>query len=762
MWKRLFPWRYVISRLARRQGFVDPVALLSRLQRFSQPSEVTEPIELLRAGVVFHARGLLNARSIQHNLDWVWPYWVERQFDPRDPAFVPRAFSITHVNLTHRNWTAVGVPDCDWLPLVDPRGLVTPLYDGWSLDAWVIPDEQPPLLPSRTPGAEQHLELDDPVAVETRTAAGPARLIQRVDVVGGEHGPECRLAMSADCDTPAWLALTIRPVNPEGVSLVHDIRLAGDRRTLDVDGDARIRFAETPEAVHMSHYHAGDVRGHLDPSGRRDRVHCEVGMATAAALFRVQPGQTRQTEVRVPLAESDRSEEKAARRAARSGKTGTPWSSALAGVCRLSIPDPQMQFLFDAALHSLVLHAPGDVYPGPYTYKRFWFRDAAFIIDALLGTGLLDRARRCLDLFPERQSAMGYFHSQEGEWDSNGEALWIMDRYRRVTGRPLPEAWHRPVARGTRWIGHKRLADDLDAPHAGLMPAGFSAEHLGPNDHYYWDAFWSLAGLEAGAAMLASIGETGAASDVRREAMRLSTAIDRSLERAPRRGGRPAIPASPHRGLDAGAIGSLAAGYPLALLEADDPRLVDTAEFLLDNCMVDDGFFQDMIHSGTNAYLTLHIAQVLLRAGDPRHFRLVRALADMASPTGQWPEAIHPHTAGGCMGDGQHIWAAAEWVLMLRNLFLREEGDALVIGSGLPPEWLEPGRATLAIGPAPTVHGPVESTIHAGTERAEVHCRGQWHGAPPALHVRLAGFEDGTIPSGAESITLRRRSAEAR
>ena len=28
--------------------------------------------------------------------------------DPDDPAFLPRAFSITQINLTHRNWTALG------------------------------------------------------------------------------------------------------------------------------------------------------------------------------------------------------------------------------------------------------------------------------------------------------------------------------------------------------------------------------------------------------------------------------------------------------------------------------------------------------------------------------------------------------------------------------------------------------------------------------------------------------------------------------
>ena len=56
----------------------------------------------------------------------------------------------------------------------------------------------------------------------------------------------------------------------------------------------------------------------------------------------------------------------------------------------------------------------------------------------------------------------------------------------------------------------------------------------------------------------------------------------------------------------------------------------------------------------------------------------------LASPTGQWPEAIHPRTGGGCMGDGQHAWAAAEWLLMMRALFVREEPDHLVIGAGLP------------------------------------------------------------------------------
>ncbi len=126
-----------------------------------------EPVELLRAGVVFHARGLINSRIIQHNLDWLWPYWVERQYNPLDISFTPRAFAITHINQTHRNWTAIGMPDLDQHPVVDPRGLLTPLLDGWSLDAWVVDERGDRLLPCRQQKVHQVYLMEPQVAVET-------------------------------------------------------------------------------------------------------------------------------------------------------------------------------------------------------------------------------------------------------------------------------------------------------------------------------------------------------------------------------------------------------------------------------------------------------------------------------------------------------------------------------------------------------------------------------------------------------------------
>lgn len=727
-WMKWLPWRYLVKRMAHQHGFLDPIALLAKLHSFAQPSEVGEPIELLRAGVVFHARGLINSRVIQHNLDWVWPYWVERQFDPNDRAFIPRAFSITHINLSNRNWTAIGLPDVDLLPVVDPRGLLTPVYDGWSLDGWLLAEDGRCLLPSRCPRSRQWLEWDDSPCVVTESRMDGLCLVSRSRVVLEQGRPMCELSLEGHSDVAGSLVVSLRPANPEGVSFIRKVKLALGRNGWQVDGRQSVHFSQPAQSHHVSDYRQGDVHIHLADIEDQTEGRCDVGLVTAAALFPVRAGRRTTLTVTVPLSK-ERATDKA-----------TPsWPQSLQDHARLTCPDRHWQFLYEAALRSLILHSPEDVYPGPYTYKRFWFRDAAFIVHALLCAGLTDRAERALKQFPERQQKNGYFRSQEGEWDANGEVLWILQRFHAITGRKLPMDWFEPVSKGAHWIQRKRVSHQIDKPHAGLLPAGFSAEHLGPNDYYYWDDFWGIAGLQAASELLATDDPEAsrAFADGAEEFMRT---VDRSLASCQRRLKRPAMPASPYRRLDAGAIGSLAVGYPTQLCEPDDPRLLDSVEFLLESCFVNGAFYQDMIHSGLNAYLTLHVAQVLLRADDPRCLDLMDAVAGLASSTGQWPEAIHPGTGGGCMGDGHHVWASAEWVLMVRNCFVREEGQRLILCAGVPERWLEQ-ESPIRFGPAPTSFGAVSIEILPNPGGVpEVTWQGDWHQEQPDIDVRLPGY----------------------
>ncbi len=743
MWLKWLPWKYLLRRVARRHGFIDPVGLWSHVQRLAQPSEVAAPIELLRAGTVFHARGFVNSRVIQQNLDWVWPQWVHRQFDPRSPSFIPRAFSLTHVNLTSRNWTAVGVPDFEELPIIDPHGLVTPFWDSWSLDAWVVSRDGRRLIPAQLERVTQRLDMADGLAIETRSKRPGMELRTQAQVLP-ENVPVCQVQLKASADSDGWLIISARPYNPEGISFIHKIALAPERRGWVVNGTHHVAFSEPAKAHVVSDYVQGDVALRMFETDHCDQIVCDVGMATAAAGFELTAGDSREIAIRVPL----RSMVRHHRTVASTDYGAVSWSDSLARVCTLKIPDTRMQFLYDAALRTLILHSPADVYPGPYTYKRFWFRDAVFILHAMLCAGLHRRAERVIQRFFSRQSAVGYFHSQEGEWDSNGQVLWILRRFCELTGRAPDPAWLGPVRKAWHWIAGKRTSRQIDAPHAGLLPAGFSAEHFGPNDYYYWDDFWSTAGLLSAAHLLKAWDRPAEAQRCDREASDLMQAIEHSLEQARGRLGSSVMPASCYRRPDSGAIGSLAAGYPSQLFPARDPSLLATCEYLLGNCMVEGGFFQDMIHSGINAYLTLHLAQVLLRAGDQRFAQLLCAVRDLASPTGQWPEAIHPRTRGGCMGDGQHAWAAAEWIMMLRNCLLFEENHTqrLVIGAGVLPEWMQANQQ-IAIGPAPTSWGRVQLTLDCSVDTITARWDADWHTQQPEMEIRLPGSEPVVVSS---------------
>jgi len=739
---RFLPWRFIVQRAARAYGIADPALWLARIRSFAQPSEVAEPIELLRAGVLFHARGIVNTKAIQHNLDWVWPYWVERQFDPEDVSFIPRAFSFSHVNLTHRNWTAIGLPEMSIYPIVDPRGLVTPLQDGWSIDLWVTDPNGKSLIPSRLhdDAVRQELRIEGGLSVATISRQADMVLRHEASVVLHDGEPTVQIDVDAESPHGGALVVAIRPYNPEGVQFIDSLAARPGRDGWSVNGRLEVVLDRPADRLLASDYAHGDVFSLLGDLTGRDcatedclQVRCKVGMATAAAAYRFE-GDRAKLQVFVPL-----QKELAALGNIQSFDPTAAWPAIRSETAVLRVPDERIQFLYDAAVQTLILLSADEIVPGPYTYRRFWFRDACLMMNALLTIGLTSRCRRAIERFPARQLRNGYFRSQEGEWDSNGQVLWILDRFAALAGEPLPNEVLESIGRAVAWIDRKRMYPDDDPLHAGLLPAGFSAEHLGPNDHYYWDDFWAEAGLRAAGRIYDRLGRRGEADDARAKADDLRRAIDRSIHRIPAWRSLSGIPASPYRRIDAGAIGSLVADYPLQLYPPAAPPIMATVDALMRRCFLRGGFFQDVIHSGVNAYLTLDIAQTLLRAGDPRYRDLVETVARIASPTGQWPEAIHPQSGGGCMGDGQHGWAAAEWAMMIRNSFLREEGDRLIIGSGLFAEWLASDEE-LHFGPTLTPWGRVTIRITSPSTKPMLAVEARWRGAPPRVDVEVPGF----------------------
>jgi hypothetical protein len=107
-----------------------------------------------------------------------------------------------------------------------------------------------------------------------------------------------------------------------------------------------------------------------------------------------------------------------------------------------------------------------------------------------------------------------------------------------------------------------------------------------------------------------------------------------------------------------------------------------------------------------------------LEAGDRRAWRRLRWMLDAATPTFTWPEAIHPRLGGGCMGDGHHGWAAADFLSFVRQVLVRETPDrSLALCTLFPPEW---AGQDVEVREAPTHFGRISYAL-------------RWHGERPAL-----------------------------
>jgi hypothetical protein len=715
----------------------DIVRHLSTFQRLGETVEVQLPTELLPVGARTVFRAVRTRAAAQLGVDWVWPYWLERQLDRGSPAFVPRGHLPVTTNMTARNWTGVSPPHSLHKAIVDPRGLVTPWFDGWSLDWWVKAGDHW-YLPSRTSEVRQRLAECTPV-VETVLPVHGGEAVQQVYATGGPE-PVVVVEVANGTAGPVTLALGVRPYNPEGLAIIE--RIESHDLTVTLDGRPALLLPHRPAAMAASNFLEGDSATAV-MAGKTSQtlprlLRCDAGLGQAAFLFPLEPGE--HLRVAAPLVPKHRTRRRGLvrRRADRilslpstlpsAEEVVGEWQAVTDREMRLRLPPGRLADAVEAnRRYLLVFHDGEDVTPGPFTYHRFWFRDAAYLLAAMDRYGFHSEVEEVLGSYPRRQHLDGFFFSQRQEWDSNGSALWALAEHWRMT-RHTSCIDAPSIVKAVRWIERKRNTKRRKDPSLkGLMPASISAEHLGPFDYFYWDDFWSLRGLVDGALLLRLCGRHEEAVQAEAWAESLRADLAASMALVARRLGTDVVPAGPRRRIDAAVIGSLVACWPLDLVPATDPGIAATAEAIRERFCTGPAFFQAISHTGFGTYLTLQLAEVELAAGDRRALTRLQWLLDVATSTFTWPEAIHPRLGDGCMGDGHHGWAAADFLTLVRNLLVREVAPGeLALCSMLPEGWL---GEDIEVQQAPT---------HAGTLSFSV----AWDGGQPVLRWELRPHPD--------------------
>jgi hypothetical protein len=92
--------------------------------------------------------------------------------------------------------------------------------------------------------------------------------------------------------------------------------------------------------------------------------------------------------------------------------------------------------------------------------------------------------------------------------------------------------------------------------------------------------------------------------------------------------------------------------------------------------------------------------------------------------------------------------------MIIRNCFAREEGNRLILCSGIPRIWLEKNQ-TIAFGPAPTLFGDIKISITPLGQNILVEWSGKWFVSEPPIDIQLPGFIKVRVLPGTNSIELK-------
>jgi hypothetical protein len=602
----------------------------------------------------------------------------------------------------------------------------------------------------------------DPMVIR---AAPPLNLTTHA-FASGESGKtaiivEYQVFNSAPEPIQATLYLAIRPfqVNPPAQALNHPggtapIRdLSFDGRTVRANGQAAI-YCFTPGAEFgAATFDQGDiVAEHMEQGSLPESttVHDDFGAASGVLVFpmniraasrTVLVGNVPTISIVIPLyAESpppptiDRAPEQWNRQMA-------PWRSSIERT-RVEPLDPtrlsqleghdSAKLIFESVesqlVYILVNRAGPAIQPGTRSYARSWIRDGSLTSTALLRLGHADAVKEFIEWFAPYQYPNGKIPcvvdwrgaDPVPEHDSSGEFIYLVaEYYRHTQDRSLIEQMWPRVSAAAGYLDslrHECRTKEFEAPEMkhfyGLLPPSISHEGYSAKPmHSYWDDFFAYLGFKDATFLAKELGRADEAKRLAAIRDEFATDLAASVEAARRVHNIDYIPGCADLG-DEDATSTTIAFAPTdaaAILNQDALRRTFERywEFFTARR---DGAAWDAF----TPYEMRAIGAFVRLGWRDRAQELLTWFMSQQKPIGwrQWPEVVFredrvPHF----IGDLPHTWVGSDFVRSVLDMlaYEREEDESLVLGAGVPLEWLrDPG---ISVRNLSTHYGPLSFTM---------------------------------------------------
>ncbi len=378
----------------------------------------------------------------------------------------------------------------------------------------------------------------------------------------------------------------------------------------------------------------------------------------------------------------------------------------------LDLPDVRVTEAFFASLTHMAMLMVGDApRVSVLTYPLWWVRDASYIVNALDKGGYHDLAARACRDAVRRDAATGF----GSEADVPGELIWMLTEHALLTGDEayLREVYPFIAAKAELLMRMATTEIPLKAPHEFCtheqmltpvtdlicLPAQ-DGLIVGRMDHHFptfWVNGFAWLGLTRAAWAAGEVGEVGACF------VQAAAGIRKSLER---------ITEEQFGRNDRDVVCSI---WPTGWADPRDPRIQERFDDWWARVRHPHGA---MHHEPLWTYFEVGEAHNYLLLGQrERVWSVLEHFLTTHSAPGLYcyPEGERDENSASLLwqrtrGWDQirfvtpNLWTSAELFLLLRDVLVREDGDRLVIGSGVPLLWMD---APFSIRNLPTRFGPV-------------------------------------------------------
>lgn len=658
----------------------------------------------------------------------------------------PRGCFPRYLGREQSYWTCAGVPDGRTCALINEEGLVEPFKGGFTLEPFLHDGRK---LASWA-DARRAVALEDGELPIPSARWSLKEWALQTTVCGRGEGEDAvilaryKVSNKSAAARKVTLFVAIRPfqVTPPwqgwqglgGMSAVREIAWKKDR--VVVNRGRAVVPLEKPAGFGAASFEQGVVTTDLAAGDLPPRTSARDASGCASAALRF--------DLTIPAGESCE-----VFLAMPSGKAEVPANGAAAfdealREMRGRLADVTFELpagaareaarTFKTAAGQILINRDGPaLQPGPRRYTRSWIRDGVIMGAALLRNGDLKALPDFIRWYAPYQRKDGFVPccvDRSGpdwlvEHDSHGQLIYGVAESHRFTGDRgfLKELWPqvRKAAKFIVKLRAQRLTAEYSEPDKvnryGLLPESASHEgYLAHPVHSYWDDFWGLRGLLDAAEIAGVLGKRAEADFFAEQALWFRATLHASILAVIEAKGLNYIPGS----VEWADFDPTATSNAISLLQALDdlPRGPLDAMF--------DLFVHDFRrkHSGAMEWSNytayeIRIIGALVRLGKRAEANelLETFLADRRPLAwNQWPEiSWRDPRSPGHLGDVPHTWISAEFMLAFASLFAfeRDSDQALVIGAGLPLEWLEGGISVKGLR---TWHGALDLSMKVDGE----------------------------------------------